>query len=80
MKMNLKSTTRGWVKPSQGALYCGVSLKVFRRWLASGELSYIQLDSGHYRLHYDDIDHFMEKRRAGEEVEDLAGELVEGVT
>ena len=78
--MNQKVTTRGWIKPSQGAQYAGVSLKVFRRWLASGELSYVKLDNGHYRLHYDDIDHFMEKQRVSKEAENLADELVEGMT
>jgi len=76
MKITAK-TSRGWIKPSRGAKYAGVSLKVFRRWIASGELSYVELDSGHYRIHYDDIDHFMEKRRAGRSVEDLAEELVQ---
>jgi excisionase family DNA binding protein len=75
-----RRTTRGWIKPREGAKYASVSLKVFRRWLTKGELPHVELDSGHYRVHYDDIDHFMEKQRASRKEGDLADELVEGIT
>lgn len=85
-----KSTKRGWIKPSQGARYVGVSLKVFRRWLRDG-LSHVSIEVGERKrrdgeierihrqfVHYDDLDRFMEKHRVSDtSIRDIAEELTE---
>jgi len=88
----LRRTTRGWIKPSQGAKYAGVSLKVFRRWLQHG-LSPVSIEVGERKrkegeiekihrqfVHYDDIDQFMEQHRVSDtSTTELAESLTEGL-
>ncbi len=85
-------TIRGWVKPSKGAKYAGVSLKIFRRWLQHG-LSPVSIEVGERKgkdgeiekihrqfVHYDDIDRFMEQHRVSDtSTMEFVDELTEGL-
>ena len=48
----------GWCKPSKGAEYSDVSLKVFRGWLKNG-LRHIRLPSGTILIPYGWIDEYL---------------------
>ena len=52
---------RGWVKPSVGAKYSGVSLKVFRGWMKHHGLPHSKLPNGRILLSLDDVDIFLRK-------------------
>ena len=78
MQITVK-TNRGWVKPSVGANYAGVSLKVFRRWLANG-LRHTRLENDRILTSYTWIDEYLMKREVRDDkAKHLAGELIEGL-
>jgi hypothetical protein len=79
MKTNSKPTTRGWLKPKKGAQYACVSPKVFYRWLQDG-LRHVRLDNGRILTKYDWIDDFLEGFEVENPSQELAEELVEGIT
>ncbi len=79
MEVVVRPTNKGWAKPSVGARYCGVSLKVFRGWLRNG-LEHSQLPTGRILVKYTAIDSYLQqfliendqaKRTAHELVEEL---------
>jgi predicted site-specific integrase-resolvase len=76
MEIPLNRTTRGWLKPSQGAKYAGVSLKIFRRWLNSG-LRHVRLENGRIFTNFDYIDEYLMKHEATDSaVKDTAEEIL----
>jgi hypothetical protein len=52
---------RGWAKPSVGAKYSGVNLKVFREWYQRHGLPYSKLPNGRILVSLDDIDMFLRR-------------------
>jgi hypothetical protein len=68
----------GWCKPSKGAKYADVSLKVFRGFLKNG-LDHSRLESGHIRVKYSVIDEYLEKRKVRDQAKQMADELTEGL-
>jgi len=78
MEVTVK-TNRGWVKPSVGAKYAGVSLKVFRRWLANG-LRHTRLENDRILISYTWIDEYLMKREVRDDkAKQMADELTEGL-
>lgn len=78
MKITVR-TNRGWVKPSVGAKYSGVSLKVFRRWLANG-LRHTRLENGRILTSYQWIDEYLLRREVRDDrAKRIADELTEGL-
>ena len=77
--MRRRRTSRGWLKPSQGAKYCGISLKVFYGWMKNG-LRHVRLENGRILTKYDWIDEFLEGFEAKDLSQELAEELTEGLT
>jgi hypothetical protein len=78
MEIKIRDTAksnRGWVKPSVGAKYCGVSLKVLRGWMKNHALPFSRLPSGHTRICLDDLDLWLKKRQV---TSNLADELLDG--
>ena len=73
------ATKRGWLKPQEGAQYSGVSLKVFRGWIKAG-LRHVRLENGRILTKYDWIDEFLEGFETNNPSQELAEELVEGLT
>lgn len=69
-------TNRGWLKPSAGAKYAGVDLRVFRRWLKNG-LRHVQLENGRILTKFDFIDHYLLKFEARSELVEMAEELTQ---
>jgi predicted site-specific integrase-resolvase len=62
------------------AKYAGVSLKIFRRWLANG-LRHSQLANGRILTKYEWIDAYLEKFEVRDDTAKLqADELTEGLT
>ena len=68
----------GWCKPSQGARYAGVSLKVFRGFLRDG-LEHSQLPNGRILLKFEAIDHYLEQFKVRNEAQRMADELLKGM-
>jgi predicted site-specific integrase-resolvase len=79
METHLKPTTRGWLKPKKGALYSGVSSKIFYGWLRNG-LRHVRLENGRILTKYDWIDQFLEGFETKDLPQELVEELVEGMT
>ena len=78
MEVTVK-TNRGWVKPSVGAKYAVVSLKVFRRWLANG-LRHTRLENDRILISYTWIDEYLMKREVrDDQAKQMADELTEGL-
>lgn len=78
MKIPAK-TNRGWVKPSMGAKYAGVSLRIFRRWLANG-LRHTRLENDRILTSYHWIDEYlMEREVRHDRAKKMADEIVEGL-
>ena len=75
MEVTVK-TNRGWVKPSVGARYAGVSIKVFRRWLGNG-LRHTRLENGRILTSYTWIDEYLMKREVRD---DKAKQVAEELT
>jgi predicted site-specific integrase-resolvase len=73
------ATKRGWLKPKKGAQYAGVSLKIFRGWMKTG-LRHVRLENGRILTKYDWIDEFLESFETKNPSQELAEELVEGIT
>lgn len=69
-------TNKGWCRPSVGAKYAGVSVKVFRRWLKSG-LDHSVLPNGRKLAKYEAIDRYLEQFRVEDSAKRVADELVE---
>ncbi len=70
---------RGWCKPSKGAKYAGVSLKVFRGWLANG-LDHSQLPNGRILIKHEAIDSYLQQFLIENDKAKLqAEELTEGL-
>jgi hypothetical protein len=67
---------RGWLRPSQAAIYCGVSLKVFRRWLKSGGLRHSVLPSNRILIKISWIDTFLEQFEVKSDVDRLVDEIL----
>ena len=67
---------RGWLKPSAAAIYCGVSLKVFRRWLKSGGLRHSVLESGRILIKISWIDTFLEQFEVKDNVDEIVDEIL----
>jgi hypothetical protein len=65
----------GWCKPSQGAKYAGVSLKIFRGWLGAG-LHHVRLENNRILVKYRWIDKYLEQFEVRNEAKQLADELV----
>ena len=71
-------TVRGWIKPSKGKDYAGVSEKVFRSWLTAG-LRHVRLENGRILTKYDWIDEFLEKKEMQSEETRIAEQLVDSL-
>jgi hypothetical protein len=70
---------RGWCKPSQGAKYAGVSLKVFRRWLGNG-LRHSRLPNGRILVSMAAIDEYLKQFEVKDDSAKVAAEeLTEGL-
>ena len=67
---------RGWLKPSAGAQYTGVSLKVFRRWLKSGALRHVRLDSGRILIKLDWVDQYLLEYEVKDDTDQIADEIL----
>ena len=78
MEITTKRRIGGWVKPSVGAKYAGVSLKQFRGWLCNG-LKHSQLPNGRILVKYSAIDRYLEQFEIKNEVKGMAEEMVEGL-
>jgi len=65
----------GWCKPSAGAKYAGVSLKVFRGWFGAG-LCHVRLENNRILVKYRWIDKYLEQFEVRNEAKQLADELV----
>lgn len=68
-------SSRGWLKPSAAALYAGVSLKVFRRWLKNG-LRHVQLESGRILTNYGFIDEYLLSYEVKNDVDEIVDEIL----
>ena len=76
MEITVRNTNRGWCKPSQGARYAGVSVRVFRRWLKNG-LEHSQTPSGRIFVRYRAIDAYLEQFIVENEAKAMAEELTQ---
>jgi len=52
---------KSWLSAGQVGQHCLVSTATVRRWIKSGELSAIQLPSGHYRVRLADFKDFLKR-------------------
>jgi len=71
----ISESRRGWLKPSAGASYCGVSLKVFRRWLKNG-LRHVQLESGRILTNYGFIDEYLLSYEKKNDLDEIVDEIL----
>lgn len=71
-----RPSSRGWLKPSKGPEYAGVSLKVFRTWFRNG-LRYVQLSNGRILTKYEWIDTYLEQFEVKDEAKRMAEELTQ---
>lgn len=78
MEVTIQPTNRGWVKPSKGAEYSGVSLKVFRRWLKDG-LKRSRLANGRILVSYQAIDLYLKSFTAENTAKRMVEELVDSL-
>lgn len=65
----------GWCKPSAGAKYAGVSLKVFRGWFGTG-LRHIRLENNRILVKYGWIDQFLGRYEVKNQAKQLADEII----
>ena len=75
----MRPTQQGWCKPSKGAPYSDVSLKVFRGFLKNG-LRYVKLPNGRILTKYQWIDEYLEQFGVKDEAKEIAAQLTEDLT
>ncbi len=72
-----------WMKPRDARKHIAVGEKVFERIVASGELVFVHLPSGHRRFHTDDLDAYMRRcevnGKVSAEVKKAADEILKGL-
>ncbi len=56
-----KQSNKDYLTTGIIAEYCGVSKITVLRWIAKGHLAAFRLPEGHYRIHIDDFNKFLEK-------------------
>jgi excisionase family DNA binding protein len=61
LSYNQKPLRAEYLTTGKVAQYCGVSKVTVLRWIDKGYLQAFRLPEGHYRIHKDDFDEFMEK-------------------
>jgi|GEM_PF-2806955 len=72
-----------WLKTAEARKHIAVGEKVFERIVASGQLTFVRLPSGHRRFHPDDLDAYMRQyeinRRTIPEVKTAADEILKRI-
>lgn len=73
----------GWLKTRDARKYISLGEKSFEKIVASGELTFVRLPSGHRRFQTDDLDMFMRQYevngRATTEVKAAADKIMRGL-
>jgi len=76
-----ETMTAGWLKTRDAREYISIGTKSFEKIVASGQLVYVRLPSGHRRFHTTALDEYMRQYEVGPEmdVRKAADAILEGL-